>query len=177
MATYSPTVIAYPNGTATTSGVFLPGAGTHLTGEGIATGIGSIGFIECNGYDECHLMPLGGATGDTPTLAVFAFYGDRQNGGVNRRYTVKLLLSMTNAGGAGGFSINWDGTTYFTKNPTVTAAYTNVLDGTVGCTTTTQAGTGTLMGTVGIAHLGGADYIAVTTGGGSAGINMLVRFA
>ena len=175
MATYSPTVLAWPVGTDTSSGIFLPGSGGYTTGEGIVTQVGSTGFIPCSGFDECYVMPLAAGSGDTPSFAVWALYGNKQSAGTSTYYNVKLLGSMTTAT-LSGFAISVEGGSYFTKNPTYTAAFTSVLDDTVGCTTKTQAGSSTVMGTVGIAHLGGADFIAITCSAGDIGLNMLVRF-
>jgi len=174
MATYSPTVLAWPVGTDTSSGIFLPGSGGYTTGEGIVTQVGSTGFIPCSGFDECYVMPLGGTNAATPSFAVWALYGNKQSAGTSTYYNVKLLGSMTTA--AAGFALSVEGGSYYTKNPTYTAAFTSVLDDTVGCTTKTQAGSSTVMGTVGIAHLGGADFIAITCSAGDIGLNMLVRF-
>jgi hypothetical protein len=176
MATYSPTILAYPVGTTTGGGISMPGEVTPSNGEGVKSSpIGGLGIIECRGYEELYLSPLAEASGaQTPTFYIFGFYGNKQSGGEDTQYVVKLLGSMTTADA--GFNITFDNKSYKTKNPTFTAAFTGTLDGVIGCTTTTQAGTTTVIGTVGIAHLGGADLIGIAVSSGTTDANMLVRF-
>jgi hypothetical protein len=176
MATNSPTILAYPAGTSTGSGIFLPGESSATAGEGVKSGqIGGIGVIESRGYEELYLSPIAEASGSgTPTFCVFGFYGNKQSGADNTQYVVKLIGTMTTVDA--GFNITFDNKSYKTKNPSYTPAFSAALDSVVGCASLAQTGTSSVMGTVGIAYLGGADYIGITVSSGTTDANMLVRF-
>jgi len=189
MATYSPTVLIYPetfNGMVT--GVIIKGTAGASSGEGVfdsipvlsdTTNLIDVPIIPCAGFDELYFMPLGDAAGGTNTYYIYGIYGDRQSGGDNIQYHSKLIVTVTGTHLAGGLTYTTkNGTSFATKTTTKTDGFNTVLDSLIGCTSALQAGSSSSYGIVGIPHLGGADYIAVAcvAGTGTFRANALVRF-
>ena len=185
MATYSPQILAFPE-VSNGSGIFIDGQTAASSGEGLYSTLprlknqgdnSIIAAIPCAGFDEAYFMPVGDPAGTTtPTFNVFGVYGNKQSGGDSTSWTVHLLLSMTTADISGAPRMDGPTLAYDSKNPTLTAGFSAVLDSVIGCATLARAASSSAIGLIGMPHLGGADYILVTMSSGSNGSNMWVRF-
>lgn len=178
MSTYSPTILAYPDGALigdnVTGGTRLVGSSGPSAGEGIYYGMvppqilnistgATYSPVYVSGYEELYTMPASiGSEGGT--MYVYAIYGNKQTESDQTQWMVHLLYSAALVAG-GKAMTTASGTLYTSQGITLTAGFNTVLDSTIGAASTIINGTASVIGTIGNPHIGGADYIAVTFSG------------
>lgn len=177
MPTHSPILLAYPQleFESSPSGTRIVGTASASAGEGVYNSPPSVENIDtgtiCNmipigGYSELYVYPVS-IGDDAPTFYVYGVYASSQGGhGTSKQYVVKMLYSFTTANIL-GTTKTWTsekGTVYKTKGISYTGSFQVVLDSIIGCQSQAQTGSATVLGNVGTAHAGGADYLIITWG-------------
>ena len=203
MATYSKTLLAFPDGftQAQSQVIFLQdtltaGSATNPQASfnscsGWYNSIpklclsGSSSTIICplisvNGFDEAYLYPVN-ASAATAALDIYLIWGDNQLGGESSRWLVQHFYSTgtmtTSSGGMPMTSAGGTAYTTFTGLGTPTTGMSKILEDTVGCTTSVFGGTSSQAQVYGFPHLGGADYMAICSAAPAAAnkVNCYVR--
>lgn len=173
MSASAPVLLAFPDGLQSANGVKIVGTLTAAKGEGVYNAIpraenadnGSlVSAIPCAGYSELYFMPVS-TDSSNPTFYIYGVYTNKQGGhGVPTQWVVKLLHTVNTTQIVGGKSaVSLGGINYVTLDVQGVAAFTAVLDKVIGCETWAQAGSSDVLATVGIPHLGGAEYLIITT--------------
>lgn len=179
MAHLSPTVLALPDGYQKPAGNTIHFLNNTSTVSGAQSGWYSAvprivasgsnttvlaSAIECTGYDEAYIYPVALTGQETMSLSVYGIFGDRQSGMNSKRWMAHKFCDLSCAVSTGGLAMtSAGGTAYLASQAlTLTAGFTTVIDGVIGCTTTKVDGTSVSPAVLGISHLAGAEYIIIT---------------
>lgn len=144
--------------------------------------------IPCSGFEEAYIYPVNALAGASVQFAVYLIWGDKMASGTSNRYFAQLTYDLSTAMGATNASYltmrSPGGINYKTYGAIGTGRtnFSAILDSTAGCQTAQSPG-GTASPytpyTLGLAHLGGADYMAIvgnTYASGAHQPNFFVRF-
>lgn len=125
--------------------------------------------IPCAGFEEAYIYPVNATTGAACAFSIYLIWGDKMAAGTSVRYFAQLTWATTALGVTATTYTPMrspGGIVYRTYGAvgTVTNAMSAMLDSIAGCQTTQLPGGTTsplTPNTVGLSHLGGADYIAI----------------